>query len=175
MNCSRKCKAELIPQRALRKCTSKVLKLVDKNGPALNAVIEVNPDAISIAESMDRERKDGKIRGPLHGIPVLVKDNIDTADKMMTTAGSLALDGHKATKDAFIIKRLERIRRSFVGKNKSQRMGQLQVQPFIKRVEQSRRTNKKSMCIGSKSMRIKFRFRSSSCSKSLCSGNRYRN
>jgi amidase len=84
----------------------KRIDAIDKNGPALNSVIEVNPDAISIAENMDNERKNGKIRGPLHGIPVLVKDNIDTGDKMMTTAGSLALQGHKATNDAFIIKRL---------------------------------------------------------------------
>lgn len=82
------------------------IEAIDKNGPALNSVIEVNPDAISIAETMDNERKNGKIRGPLHGIPVLIKDNIDTGDKMMTTAGSLALQGHKATTDAFIIKRL---------------------------------------------------------------------
>jgi amidase len=79
---------------------------IDKKGPALNAVIELNPDALVIAKAMDDERNAGKIRGPLHGIPVLIKDNIDTADKMMTTAGSLALVGHIATKDAFIVKKL---------------------------------------------------------------------
>jgi len=79
---------------------------IDKNGPKLNAVIEVNPDAEAIAEGLDAERKRGKVRGPMHGIPVLIKDNIDTADKMMTTAGSLALDGNIATKDAFIVKLL---------------------------------------------------------------------
>src|SRR4030095_183667 len=78
----------------------KRIETIDKDGPALNSVIEINPDAISIAENMDNERKNGKIRGPLHGIPVLIKDNIDTGDKMMTTAGSLALQGHKATTDA---------------------------------------------------------------------------
>ena len=92
------------------------IEAIDKDGPALNAVIEINPDAISIAESRDRERKEGKIRGLLHGIPVLVKDNIDTADKMMTTAGSLALDGHKATRDAFIIKRLRESGAVLLGK-----------------------------------------------------------
>ena len=56
----------------------KRIESIDKNGPALNSVLEVNPDAISIAENMDTERKNGKIRGPLHGIPVLIKDNIDT-------------------------------------------------------------------------------------------------
>lgn len=79
---------------------------IDKAGPKLNAVIEMNPDALAIADAMDAERKAGKIRGPLHGIPVLIKDNIDTADKMQTTAGALALEGNIAKQDAFIIKKL---------------------------------------------------------------------
>lgn len=82
------------------------IEAVDKNGPKLNAIIELNPDALEIAKAMDKERKDGKIRGALHGIPILIKDNIDTADKMMTTAGALALLGNKASKDAFIVKQL---------------------------------------------------------------------
>lgn len=84
----------------------KRIEAIDKKGHALNSVIEINPDAIAIADEMDKERKAGKVRGPLHGIPVLIKDNIDTADKMMTTAGSLALEGHNAAKDAFIVKQL---------------------------------------------------------------------
>ncbi len=84
----------------------KRIKETDKDGPKLNSVIEVNPDAELIAEVLDYERKNGKVRGPLHGIPVLIKDNIDTADKMMTTAGSLALAGNIASKDAFIVKLL---------------------------------------------------------------------
>jgi len=79
---------------------------IDKKGPMLNAVIEINPDAMSIAKAMDNERKSGKTRGPLHGIPVLIKDNIDTADKMQTTAGSLALEGHIAANDSFVAKKL---------------------------------------------------------------------
>ena len=89
---------------------------IDKKGPALNAVIELNPDAMTIAKAMDEERKAGKIRGPLHGIPVLIKDNIDTADKMMTTAGSLALAGHIAAKDAFIVKKLREAGAVLLGK-----------------------------------------------------------
>ena len=89
---------------------------IDKKGPALNAVIELNPDAMAIAKAMDEERKAGKIRGPLHGIPVLIKDNIDTADKMMTTAGSLALVGHIAAKDAFIVKKLREAGAVLLGK-----------------------------------------------------------
>jgi len=82
------------------------IKEIDKNGPALNSVIELNPDAESIAATLDRERKEGRVRGPLHGIPVLIKDNIDTSDRMMTTAGSLALVGSKPAEDAFVAKRL---------------------------------------------------------------------
>ncbi|MFI5186189.1 MAG: amidase [Chitinophagales bacterium] len=79
---------------------------IDKKGPLLNAVIELNPDALSIAKTMDDERKAGKTRGPLHGIPVLIKDNINTADKMQTTAGALAMQGHIAGTDAFVAKKL---------------------------------------------------------------------
>ncbi|MEO5775578.1 MAG: amidase [Flavobacterium sp.] len=82
------------------------IEAIDKNGPKLNAIIELNPDALNIAKAMDKERKEGKIRGTLHGIPILIKDNIDTADKMMTTAGALALEGNIAKKDAFIVQRL---------------------------------------------------------------------
>jgi amidase len=89
---------------------------IDKAGPKLNAVIEVNPDALAMADALDQERKNGKVRGPLHGIPVLIKDNIDVAGKMMTTAGSLALDGHHAREDAFIIKQLKAAGAVILGK-----------------------------------------------------------
>jgi len=89
---------------------------IDKNGPLLNSVIEINPDALTIAISLDKERKNGKIRGPLHGIPVLIKDNIDTADKMMTTAGSLALAGNIASKDSFLAKKLREAGAIILGK-----------------------------------------------------------
>jgi amidase len=82
------------------------IEAVDKKGPAVNSVIEINPDALAIAEALDRERKEKGTRGPLHGIPVLVKDNIDTADRMATTAGSLALVGARPPRDAFVVRRL---------------------------------------------------------------------
>jgi len=82
------------------------IEAVDRNGPAVRAVIEVNPDCLDIAKALDAERKANKVRGPLHGIPVLIKDNIDTADKMYTTAGSLALDGSTPSRDSFVAKRL---------------------------------------------------------------------
>jgi amidase len=90
---------------------------VDKQGPAVNSVIEVNPDALEIAQSLDRERKEKGARGPLHGVPVLIKDNIDTADKMMTTAGSLALVGApKPAKDSFVAQQLRKAGAVILGK-----------------------------------------------------------
>ena len=79
---------------------------LDRQGPALRHVLDLNPDAVAIADTLDAERKAGRLRGPLHGIPVVVKDNIDTADRMTTTAGSLALEGSIAARDAFIVERL---------------------------------------------------------------------
>ncbi len=79
---------------------------IDQDGPKLNSVIEINPDALEIAAKLDQERAAGKVHGPLHGIPILLKDNIDTGDRMMTTAGSLALQGSFAPQDAFIAARL---------------------------------------------------------------------
>jgi amidase len=89
---------------------------IDKKGPLLNSVIEINPDALSIAKSLDDERKAGKIRGPLHGIPVLIKDNINTGDKLHTTAGALAMQGHIAATDAFVAKRLRAAGAVILGK-----------------------------------------------------------
>ena len=82
------------------------IKALDQHGPGLHSVIEVNPDALAIADAMDAELKGGKFRGKLHGIPVLVKDNIDTADKMMNTAGSIAMEGNLPKQDAHIIRLL---------------------------------------------------------------------
>jgi len=79
---------------------------IDRRGPQLRSVLEINPDARSIADAMDAERRAGRVRGPLHGIPILLKDNISTADRMLTTAGSLALAGAPASADSFIVERL---------------------------------------------------------------------
>lgn len=82
------------------------IEALDKNGPRLNALIELNPDARALATALDQERQAKGPRGPLHGIPVLIKNNMATADAMQTTAGSLALVGHPSPKDAFIVKKL---------------------------------------------------------------------
>jgi amidase len=89
---------------------------IDRSGPTINSVIERNPDAMRIAEERDAERKAGRVRGPLHGIPVLIKDNIDTADRMRTSAGSLALAESIAPRDAFIAARLREAGAIILGK-----------------------------------------------------------
>ena len=96
-------------KRSARSITEQYLARIDaldRKGPTLRHVLETNPDALLIADALDRERKARGVRGPLHGIPILLKDNIDTADKMTTTAGSLALEGSIAAHDAFIARRL---------------------------------------------------------------------
>ncbi|MBA3913426.1 MAG: amidase [Acidobacteriales bacterium] len=82
------------------------IQSIDMAGPNVNAVIEINPDALTIAAALDRERAGGKVRGPLHGIPVLIKDNIDTADRMLTTAGSLAMVGSAPAQDSAVARKL---------------------------------------------------------------------
>src|SRR6266478_1154693 len=79
---------------------------IDRDGPRLNSVIELNPDALAIAAALDKERKTNGLRGLLHGIPVLIKDNVDTHDCMTTTAGSLALAGSVPLRDAFLMQKL---------------------------------------------------------------------
>src|SRR5579864_3012408 len=102
--------------RALVEKYSARIDEIDKRGPAVNAIIELNPDAFAIADALDEERKAKGPRGPLHGIPVLIKDNIDTADRMMTTAGSLALVGSKPPKDSFVAQRLRAAGAVILGK-----------------------------------------------------------
>jgi amidase len=111
-----KMKNGILSSKLITQWYLKNIEKIDKNGPSLNSVIEINPDAIAIAEAMDNERKNGKVRSALHGIPVLIKDNIDTGDKMMTTAGSLALVGNHASKDAFVVGRLREAGAVLLGK-----------------------------------------------------------
>jgi amidase len=92
------------------------IEAIDRGGPALRSVIETNPDALSIADALDKERKEKGPRGPLHGIPILIKDNIDTADGMMTTAGSLALVGAKPLRDSFVAEKLRAAGALILGK-----------------------------------------------------------
>jgi len=89
---------------------------IDKQGPAINSVLELNPDALSIADSLDEECKAKGPRGPMHGVPVLIKDNIDTADRMMTTAGSIALVGSKPLQDSYVAQKLRSAGAVILGK-----------------------------------------------------------
>ncbi len=92
------------------------IEALDKNGPELHSVLEVNPDALEIARKLDLELVNGKIRGPMHGIPVLLKDNIDTHDEMETTAGSRALKGSHPLQDSFVAKKLREAGAVIIGK-----------------------------------------------------------
>jgi amidase len=102
--------------RSLTEMYLERIEKLDRPHPGVNSVIEINPDAIRIAEEMDRERRERGPRGPMHGVPVLIKDNIATADRMMTTAGSLALVGAKAPRDSFVAKRLREAGAVILGK-----------------------------------------------------------
>ncbi len=88
----------------------------DQDGPRINSVLEINPDAIFIAEALDHERKTKGVRGPLHGIPVLLKDNIETSDSMHTSAGTIALEDYRAEKDAFLVEKLRESGAVILGK-----------------------------------------------------------
>ncbi len=92
------------------------IEKIDRSGPSLNSIIQLNPDALKIAAVLDEERKQGKIRGLLHGIPILIKDNINSGDQMQTTAGSLALIGNHAKEDAFVLKQLRKAGVVLLGK-----------------------------------------------------------
>ncbi|HEX4480815.1 MAG TPA: amidase [Rudaea sp.] len=108
-------RGELTSHALVQQYLDRIAK-IDKSGPAINAIIELNPDAIAIADSLDAERKSGKVRGPLHGVPVLIKDNIDTADKMHTSAGSLALAESIAAKDSAVAAQLGKAGAIILGK-----------------------------------------------------------
>jgi amidase len=102
--------------RAIAELYLSRINFIDRNGPQLRSVIEINPDALAIADLLDAERRENGPRGPLHGIPILIKDNIDTADRMATTAGSLALDGSIAGRDAFLVRKLRAAGAVILGK-----------------------------------------------------------
>jgi amidase len=105
-----------LTSRALTQAYLDRISALDRNGPELRSVIETNPDALAIAEALDRERREKEPRGPLHGIPVLLKDNLDTADRMTTTAGSLALQGSIPSRDSFVARRLREAGAVLLGK-----------------------------------------------------------
>lgn len=102
-------------QRIVADCLARI-EAIDRRGPRINSVIELNPEATAIAKALDAERQAGRLRGPLHGLPVLLKDNIATGDRMHTTAGSLALADVRASRDAHLVKRLREAGAVILGK-----------------------------------------------------------
>ncbi|GCE16460.1 amidase [Dictyobacter kobayashii] len=104
---------------------------IDQNGPTLRSIIEINPDALEIAAELDRERANEGVRGPLHGIPVIIKDNIATSDKMQTTAGSLALIGARPPRDAFVARKLREAGAVILGKANLSEWANLRGRPSI--------------------------------------------
>ncbi|MGZ3871893.1 MAG: amidase [Mucilaginibacter sp.] len=111
-----KMKSKEYTSRSITEMYLKRIEEIDKNGPKLNAVIEINKDALNMADAMDKERAAGRVRGPLHGIPVLIKDNINTGDNMRTTAGALAIADNYAKQDAFIVHKLRKAGAVLLGK-----------------------------------------------------------
>jgi len=105
-----------LTSRALTQAYLDRIAAIDQAGPMLRAVIEINPDALALADQCDRERREGPLKSPLHGIPVLIKDNLDSADRMQTTAGSLALVGKPAPKDAAVVDKLRAAGAILLGK-----------------------------------------------------------
>jgi amidase len=108
--------AGTLTARTLCEAYQERIDQLDQQGPTVNAIMELNPDALAIAARLDEERRAGKVRGPLHGIPILLKDNIDTHDRMQTTAGSLALAGSIAPQDAYLVKKLRKAGAVLLGK-----------------------------------------------------------
>ena len=132
---------------------------IDRKGPELASVIEVNPDAAAIAEALDRERRDKGPRGPLHGIPVLIKDNIDTKDKMQTTAGSLALDRLEAGRRTRRRPQAARGRGGHPRQDEPERVGQLPRLQLDQRLERPRGADEEPLRPRPQSFWLQLRFR----------------
>ena len=140
---------------------------IDRNGPALNSVIELNPDALAIADAMDAERKAKGPRGPMHGIPVLIKDNIGTADRMMTTAGSLALFGFTPAKDSAVAQRLRESGAVILGKTNLSEWANFRSGHSSSGWSGRGGQTRNPYCARSQSLRIEFRIGSGRRRKSL--------
>ncbi len=131
-------RAGRLTSRGITRAYLERIAALDRQGPTLRSLLDINPDAQTIADGLDRERREGRVRGPLHGIPVVVKDNIDTHDRMQTTAGSLALEGNYALRDAHLVERLRAAGAVILAQSESVRMGQLPVHAVVVRLERPR-------------------------------------
>ena len=129
---------------------------IDAAGPRLRSVIETNPDALTIADALDAERKAKGPRGPLHGIPIVIKDNIDTGDKMLTTAGSLALVGAPAPRDAFVVERLRAAGVVILGKTNLSEWANIRSTTIHEWLERARRPGEEPLRPRSQPVRVEF-------------------
>ncbi len=140
---------------------------LDRHGPNLRSVIETNPRALEIAAALDNERKTHGSRGPLHGVPILIKDNIETSDHMMSTAGSLALEGWYASQDAPLVERLRAAGAVILGKTNLERVGEFSLHSFVERLERPRRPVPQPIRRQSHALRLELRVGSRGLRESL--------
>ena len=144
------------------------IEKIDRNGPRLNSVIELNPDVLAIADDLDVERHQHGARGPLHGIPVLIKDNIDTADKMATTAGSLALVGSRPPADAFLVRRLRQAGAIILGKTNLSEWANIRSSRSTSGWSGRGGADAESVCARPQHLRLEFRVRRGRCGEPVC-------
>jgi hypothetical protein len=149
------------------------IEAIDRRGPTLRSVIEVNPEALAAADALDRERKEKGPRGPLHGVPILLKDNIDTADRMATTAGSLALVGARPPKDAFLVRRLREAGAVLLGKTNLSEWANIRWQLLHQRLERPGRPDQEPLRPGPQPLRLQLRLRRGRRRQPLRRGGRY--
>ena len=135
------------------------IEALNQRGPELRAIIETNPDALAIADQLDAERKAGKVRGPLHGIPIALKDNLDTHDRMTTTAGSLALEGSIPPQDSFVAQKLREAGAILLAKANMSEWAYWRGMKATQRLERSRRPVPQPLRARPQSLRLQLRIR----------------
>ena len=149
------------------------IEAIDRSGPLLRSVIELNPEAQSIAAQLDKERKDGSIRGPMHGIPILLKDNIGTGDRMATSAGSLALGSPASRRTRSSPRGSGRLAPDF-GQDQPQRVGQFPRDSLLERLEWPGRTDSEPLRAAPEPVGLQFWFGGCGLGQSLRRRNRHR-
>ncbi len=151
------------------------IRAIDEKGPHLNSVIEINPDALAIAQHADMLRRQGRVLGPLHGIPIILKDNIDTGDRMQTTAGSFALAGRPALRRFDRRRQVARGRRRHPRQGQPERVGELPIGRLDERLERARRADEQPLRARSKPVRLELGIGRSRVGKPQHRGARHRN
>ena len=166
--------AGAVTSEALTAAYLKRIARFDHHGPQYRSVLALNPNALKDARALDSERKSGKLRGPLHGIPIIVKDNIETRDPMATTAGSYALANSFRTADAPLAARLRAAGAIILGEGQLERVGKLSLDAFLQRLERNRRPGRQCLRSRAKSVRVERGLRRRRGGEFLCGGDRHR-